>query len=136
MTPKRVSENGAMAIEAALVIPVFLIVSLMAIMLTAKTLETSSAARTTAEEAARAASQQQTQTGAYNAAKAVISKGAKSNTINCSDLVLDADLTPGGRVTATVTCTGESRALPGFPAQTIRKTGIANEVVDSFRSGP
>lgn len=128
-------ERGALALEAALVIPILLIISIAAISITARTLETDSVARATAEEAARAASQQQTQSGAYSAAQAVLDKGSDSENIVCSDLDLTADLQPGGQITASVTCVGSSQPLPGFPSKTVTKTKTAREIVDVYRSG-
>ncbi len=128
------NENGAVALEAALVLPILLIVSLATISITTRTLETDSAARATANEAARSASQQQTQAGAHNAAQTVLDKTSSNDAISCSDLILIADLQPGGQVTASITCTGQSQLVGGFGSKTITKTHTATEIVDTFRS--
>jgi|GEM_PF-4939586 len=128
-------ERGALALEAAIIIPILVIMAIGLISLTYITLQTDSMARSISDEAARAASQQQSQAGAYSAADNVLKNGNISSGILCDDLNLSADLSPGGLVTATVTCQGKSVLLPGFPAQTITKTHTSNEIVDLYRSG-
>jgi len=129
------SERGAASMEAALIIPTFLIVGLMVVSLIARNQTAVALAETSAQEAARAASLQDTQSGAFRVAKSIVlDNNASSERIVCELDRFDAELEPGGFVVLDVTCSGSSSPFPGFPGQNVRKTKTAFEPVDSFRS--
>ncbi len=131
----RGKERGSLALESAVILPLFVAVLFLIFWFTVIVQSTSSSAQTAAEEAARAASQQVTVSGARSAANNVVQSGSTSEGVVCSVVSLEADLSPNGFVEVAVTCSGTTKGFMGFASRDISKTATAIEVVDKRRSG-
>ena len=136
---RRPRERGAVSVEAALLIPVFVLVAALG---TAgwRIWWTGTQVQAAAESAARAASQAGTTTQANLLISQVVAADLATAGVHCSQLTTQADVSAvaavagnTGTVTVTVTCTVGMNDLlvPGLPGSvTVR--GDASEAIDPF----
>ena len=127
------SERGAISIEAALVLPIFLVVCLVFIGTISRNQQAASRAQSIANEAARAGSLQSTDDGAKSAIQKIIDESNNpDNHITCQVGDLETAMVPGGLVELTVSCTGKTVDLPGFLGVPVTQSATAYEVIDLF----
>lgn len=123
------ADRGSAPIEVVLLAPVLVLMILLAVVGgTAASVRIEADAAAAA--AARAASLQRDEATAAGEAQRVALAGLSERCLNAG-VDVNADLTPGGRVTVTVTCTVDTTGLPSFGAKTITTT--AHSPVDAWR---
>ncbi|MDX3321143.1 MULTISPECIES: TadE/TadG family type IV pilus assembly protein [unclassified Streptomyces] len=139
-TARARSDEGSVAIEAAIILPVLIMFLCMAIA-GGRIVISGAKIDSAAEDAAREASIHRTTASAQGAARAAASESLKDQGITCASTSVDIN-TGGlsvpvgqvGTVTVTVTCTVNlsDLLLPGVPgAKTL--TSTATSVVDQYR---
>lgn len=123
-------DRGSAPIEVVLLAPVLVLLIMLAVVGgTAASVRIEADAAAAA--AARAASLQRDDASAAGEAERVALAGLSDRCLNAG-VDVNADLTPGGRVTVTVTCTVDTTGLPEFGAKTI--TAVAHSPVDAWRA--
>lgn len=129
-TTRSRADRGSAPIEVVLATPVLIVLLMLAFVggrAASVQIETDAAAGA----AARTASLQRTHAAAVAEAERAVQASLSER---CGDAQVDinADLTPGGRVTVTLTCAIDTGGLP-FGAGTI--TSTAHSPVDTWRAG-
>jgi len=125
-------DRGSAPIEVVLLAPVLVLLIMFAVVGgTAASVRIE--ADRAAGDAARAASLQRTEGAALAAAQAA-AEATLSERCEGPAVSIDADLTPGGTVTVTITCTVDTTGMPSFGTRTITATG--QSPVDAWRAGP
>lgn len=124
-------ERGDMSIEAAIVAPVLFFLMFAGLLVAGRSIQAHNQAESAAQEAARAASLEQT-TGAAQAAgqRALDSNVSDTTGMTCTAAIDAADLLPGAVVEVEVTC--DTELVAGASASF---TATAFEVVDQYRQG-
>ncbi len=125
------SERGDMALEAAIVAPVLFFLMYAGLLVAGRSIQANNQAESAAQEAARAASLEQTP----GAAQAAGQRALDSNVVDtvgtsCIATIDAANLEPGSIIQVDVTC--EAELVAGRSATF---TAQAYEVVDRFRQG-
>jgi Flp pilus assembly protein TadG len=122
-------DRGSAPIEVVLLAPVLVLLIMLAVIGgTAASVRIE--AEAAAAAAARAASLQRDEATAAAEAERVALAGLSDRCLNAG-VDVNADFSPGGRVTVTVTCTVDTTGLPSFGTKTI--TSIAHSPVDAWR---
>lgn len=129
-------DRGSAAVEMAIVAPaVFML--LMLVIFAGRVTEAKREVQSAAATAARSASLQSDEPSARSAAEAAAAEAMDNAGLTCTPMEIEfghMDLSPGGSVNVTVSCTADvaSVALPGIaPDQTV--SAEATEVVDRYR---
>ena len=134
------TERGTVSVEAALLIPVLVLVAAVA-MAGWRVWWAGAQVQAAAEAAARAASVAGSAGQAHQAVGAVVEADLRTAGLHCADLTVQEDLaaaagpagTPGTvRVSITCTVTLDDLLVPGLPGSIIVR-GDASETVDVFR---
>ncbi len=139
MTARRApGERGSVAVETAVIAPA-LVALLLLVVFAGRVSQAEAEVRRAASEGARAASLENFEDAAQDAATARVTANLRDNSVVCSELDTEVDtsaLRPGGQVTVTVRCVADMAdvALLGVPGQ---RTFVARaiEVVDRYRGG-
>ena len=138
---KRTDHRGAVSVEAALLVPVLVLIAALA---TAgwRIWWASAQVQSAAEAGARVASQTINVRTAQSRVDAVVTADLRTAGVHCQPMVLRDDLAAvalpagvAGTVWVSVSCTVELRDLlvPGLPGS-VTVTGQATEAIDMFRS--
>jgi Flp pilus assembly protein TadG len=125
-------DRGSAPIEVVLLAPVLVLMIMLAVVG-----GTAASVRIEADAAAAAAARAASLQRDEGAAEAEAARAAEATlTERClgPQLSVDADLTPGGTVTVTITCTVDTTGLPSFGTRTT--TATAASPVDAWRAGP
>lgn len=124
-------ERGDVAVEAAIVAPVLFFLMFAGLLVAGRSIQAKSQAESAAQEAARAASLEQTPGAAVaSGQRALEANVADTVGMDCTAAIDAGDLTPGSLVEVEVTCDAELVAgkHTTFSARAV-------EVVDRFRQG-
>ncbi len=125
------SERGDVAVEAAIVAPVLFFLMFAGLLVAGRSIQAKSQAESAAQEAARAASLEQTPGAAVAAGQRVLAANVDDTVGMVCTAAIDAgDLSPGSVVEVEVSCDAE---LVAGRSSTFRARAI--EVVDRFRQG-
>ncbi len=125
------SERGDMALEAAIVAPVLFFLMFAGLLVAGRSIQANNQAESAAQEAARAASLEQTPGSAQAAGqRALDANVADTVGTTCSATIDASNLEPGAVIQVEVTC--EADLVAGRSASF---TASAFEVVDRFRQG-
>ncbi len=125
------SDRGDVAIEAAIVAPVLFFLMFAGLLVAGRSIQARNQAESAAQEAARAASLEQTPGAAVAAGqRALDSNVADTAGMVCSAAIAAASLEPGSVVEVQVTC--DARLIAGRQATFV---ATAFEVVDTYRQG-
>jgi Flp pilus assembly protein TadG len=131
MIERSASDRGDLAIEAAIVAPVLLFLMFAGLLVAGRSIQARNQAESAAQEAARAASLEQTPGAAAAAGqRALDSNVADTTGMTCSAAIAAANLEPGSIVEVEVTCDAE--LVVGRRATFV---ATAFEVVDTYRQG-
>lgn len=125
-------DRGSAPIEVILLAPVLVLMIMLAVVG-----GTAASVRIEADAAAAAAARAASLQRDEGAAEAEATRAAEATlTERCLGprVSVDADLTHGGTVTVTITCTIDTTGLPSFGTRTI--TATAASPVDAWRAGP
>ena len=138
MTPRLRTQDGTVAVEAALIAPVLLVLMLL-VVYAGRAAQADADVHTAAARAARAASLAADPTIAADTARATAAANLATAGIDCRTLTTTVDtdrLHAGGSVTVTVDCqvSNADLALLAVPG-TRWSTGTATHVVDVHRGG-
>lgn len=124
-------ERGDIAVEAAIVAPVLFFLMFAGLLVAGRSIQARSQAESAAQEAARAASLEQTPGAAIAAGQRVLAANVDDTVGMVCTAAIDAgDLRPGSVVEVEVSCDAE---LVAGRSSTFRARAI--EVVDRFRQG-
>lgn len=124
-------ERGDMAVEAAIVAPVLFFLMFAGLLVAGRSIQAHNQAESAAQEAARAASLEQTPSAAVSAGQRALDANVADTTgMTCVAAVQAGDLAPGSVVEVEVTCDAEF--VVGASA-TFR--AVAFETVDQYRQG-
>jgi Flp pilus assembly protein TadG len=125
------SEQGDLAIEAAVVAPVLFFLMFAGLLVAGRSIQARNQAESAAQEAARAASLEQTPGAASEAGRRALEANVSDTVgMDCSAVIDAGDLQPGSLVEVEVSCDAE---LVAGRRHTF--TAAAVEVVDRFREG-
>ena len=125
------AERGDVAVEAAIVAPVLFFLMFAGLLVAGRSIQARSQAESAAQEAARAASLQQTPAAAVAAGQAALTANVDDTVGMVCTAAIDAgDLAPGSVVEVEVRCDAE---LVAGRRSTFEARAI--EVVDRFRQG-
>lgn len=125
-------DRGSAPIEVVLLAPVLVLMIMLAVVggtAASVRIEADAAAAAAARAASLQRSEGTAETEAQRAAEATLTE-------RCLDpqVAVDTDLTPGGTVTVTITCTVDTTGMPAFGTRII--TATAASPVDTWRAGP
>lgn len=124
-------DRGDMAVEAAIVAPVLFFLMFAGLLVAGRSIQANNQAESAAQEAARAASLEQTPGSAQRAGQQALAGNVADTTgTTCSATIDAANLEPGSIVQVDVICQAELVA-----GRTATFTASAFEVVDRFREG-
>ncbi len=124
-------DRGDMAVEAAIVAPVLFFLMFAGLLVAGRSIQAHNQAESAAQEAARAASLEQTPGAAVAAGQRVLAANVDDTVGMVCTAAIDAgDLSPGSVVEVEVSCDAE---LVAGRSSTFRARAI--EVVDRFRQG-
>lgn len=124
-------ERGGLAIEAAIVSPVLFFLMFAGLLVAGRSIQARSQAESAAQEAARAASLQQTPAAAAAAGQQALEANVDDTVgMVCTAAIQTGDLSPGSLVEIEVVCDAELVA-----GRSSTFTARAVEVVDRFRQG-
>ncbi len=124
-------ERGDVAVEAAIVAPVLFFLMFAGLLVAGRSMQAKSQAESAAQEAARAASLEQTPGAAVAAGQRVLAANVDDTVgMVCTGAIDAGDLSPGSVVEVEVSCDAE---LVAGRSSTFRARAI--EVVDRFRQG-
>ena len=127
----RCGERGDVSIEAAIVAPVLFFLMFAGLLVAGRSVQAKSQAESAAQEAARAASLEQTSGAAIAAGQRAMAANVDDATgMTCAASIETGDLGPGSLVEVEVSC--DADLVVGRSATF---TGRAVEVVDRFREG-
>ncbi|MGH1489760.1 MAG: TadE/TadG family type IV pilus assembly protein [Acidimicrobiales bacterium] len=124
-------DRGDFAIEAAVIAPVLFFLMFSGLMVAGRSIQAHNQAESAAQEAARAASLEQTPGAAVAAGRRALDSNISDATgLTCTAAIAAANLEPGSVVEVEVTC--DTELVAGR-----RATFVANayEVVDTYRQG-
>ncbi len=125
------SERGDVAVEAAIIAPVLFFLMFAGLLVAGRSIQARSQAESAAQEAARAASLEQTPGAAVAAGQRVLAANVDDTVgMVCTGAINAGDLSPGSVVEVEVSCDAE---LVAGRSSTFRARAI--EVVDRFRQG-
>lgn len=125
------SDRGDLAVEAAIVTPVLFFLMFAGLLVAGRSIQANNQAESAAQEAARAASLEQTPGAAMVAGQAALDANVSDTTgMVCTANIDAADLDPGSVVEVEVTCVADLVA-----GRQATFTASAFEVVDRFRQG-
>lgn len=125
------SDRGDMAIEAAVVAPVLLFLMFAGLLVAGRSLQARNQAESAAQEAARAASLEQTPGAAVAAGQRALDSNVSDTTgMDCTATIAAPTLEPGSVVEVQVTC--DAQLVVGRRATFV---ATAYEVVDTYRQG-
>lgn len=125
------SAGGDMAIEAAIVAPVLFFLMFAGLLVAGRSIQARNQAESAAQEAARAASLEQTPGAANSAGQRALDSNVSDTTgMVCTATIRAGTLEPGSVVEVDVSCTAE---LVAGRRATFNATAI--EVVDHYRQG-
>lgn len=139
MTRRKRDEGGSVPLEVALVAPAILGL-LMLVMFSARVTRSKAEVQNAAAAAARAATLTSNEPDALEAAQEVAEDNLDNADITCDPVVISlgsgTDLTPGGQVVVSITCTAtvSDLALVALPGA-YDFTATSTEVIDTFRGG-
>jgi Flp pilus assembly protein TadG len=124
-------ERGDVAVEAAIVAPILFFLMFAGLLVAGRSIQARSQAESAAQEAARAASLQQTPGAAVAAGQQALEANVDDTVgMTCTAAIETGDLSPGSLVTVEVSCDADLVA-----GRTSTFTARAVEVVDRFRQG-
>ncbi|MDA8370672.1 MAG: pilus assembly protein [Nocardiopsaceae bacterium] len=133
------AQRGSAPVELTILTPVLLLL-VMLIMLAGRVTGAQSIADEVAHDAARAASLERTPQQAEAAARSIAESTLQTYDLRCQEatLVLDhGGLSPGGTVTATLTCHVALKDLSGLGVSGSHAVnGESTVVIDTFRGAP
>ena len=131
------SDDGTLAVEAAIVAPVLLVLMLL-VVYAGRAAQTDADVRSAAARAARAASLTGDTASAEAAATGIATANLATAGITCATTSIEvaADIRAGGTVTVTVGCqvTNTDLAMLAVPGSRW-STATATQVVDTYRGG-
>ena len=133
MTPARRSgsDRGDLAVEAAIVAPVLFFLMFAGLLVAGRSVQARNQAESAAQEAARAASLEQTPGAATEAGRRALEANVSDTVgMDCIAVIDAGDLRPGSLVEVQVSCDAELAAGRRYTF-----TAAAVEVVDRFREG-
>lgn len=124
-------ERGDMAVEAAIIAPVLFFLMFAGLLVAGRSIQARNQAESAAQEAARAASLEQTPAAATAAGnQALVANVSDTTGMTCDATINAASLEPGSVVEVRVDC------LADFVAgQQATFTATAFEIVDQYREG-
>jgi Flp pilus assembly protein TadG len=131
-------DRGSAAVEAAIIAPAVIALLLLVVM-AGRVVQADGEVQSAASAAARAGSQQRSESAAIAAAEQTVDENLVDAGLSCTPLAevtVEADVRPGEEVQVTVVCTVQlgDMALLNVPGtRTFQAT--ATEVVDTFRGG-
>ncbi len=124
-------DRGDMAVEAAIVAPVLFFLMFAGLLVAGRSIQAHNQAESAAQEAARAASLEQTPGAAMAAGQRALDGNVSDTTgMVCTAAIAAANLDPGSIVEVEVTCDAE--LVAGRSATFV---ATAYEVVDTYRQG-
>lgn len=124
-------ERGDLAVEAAVVVPVLFFLMFTGLLVAGRSIQAKNQAESAAQEAARAASLQQTPDAATAAGQqALLANVSDTTGMICTAVIDAASLEPGSVVEVRVDCSAD---LLAGRSHTFSATAF--EVVDRFRQG-
>ena len=124
-------ERGDMAIEAAIVAPVLFFLMFAGLLVAGRSMQARNQAESAAQEAARAASLEQSPAAAAAAGRRALDSNLSDTTgMTCSAIIDVANLLPGSVVEVEVAC--DTELVAGKRATFTAK---AFEIVDQYRQG-
>ena len=124
-------DRGDLAIEAAIVAPVLFFLMFAGLLVAGRSIQARNQAESAAQEAARAASLEQTPGAAVAAGQRALDGNVGDTTgMACSAAIAAASLSPGSVVEVEVTC--NAQLIAGRQATFV---ATAYEVVDTYRQG-
>ncbi len=124
-------DRGDMAVEAAIVAPVLFFLMFAGLLVAGRSIQANNQAESAAQEAARAASLEQSPSAAVAAGQRALDANVADTTgMTCTGAIQAGDLSPGSVVEVEVTCDAEF--VVGASA-TFR--AVAFETVDQYREG-
>lgn len=125
------ADRGELAVEAAIVAPVLFFLMFAGLLVAGRSIQAHNQAESAAQEAARAASLEQTPGAAVAAGqRALVSNVSDTTGMSCSAAIDAGSLEPGSVVAVQVTCDAE--LVLGRSASF---DATAFEVVDTYRQG-
>jgi Flp pilus assembly protein TadG len=126
-----IDERGDVAVEAAIVTPILFFLMFAGLLVAGRSIQAKSQAESAAQEAARAASLEQTPAAAVAAGQQAMAANVDDTVgMDCTAAIEAGDLAPGSFVEVEVNCDAELVA-----GRHSTFTGRAVEVVDRFRQG-
>ncbi|MEM9655383.1 MAG: TadE/TadG family type IV pilus assembly protein, partial [Actinomycetota bacterium] len=126
-----VSDRGDMAVEAAIVAPVLFFLMFAGLLVAGRSIQAKNQAESAAQEAARAASLEQTPAAATEAGNRALEANVSDTTgMDCAATINAASLEPGSIVEVRVDCRADLVA-----GRQATFTATAFEVVDQYRQG-
>lgn len=130
-TDRGATDRGDFAIEAAVIAPVLFFLMFAGLLVAGRSIQARNQAESAAQEAARAASLEQTPGAAVAAGQRALDSNLSDTTgISCSAAIDAASLDPGSIVEVQVTC--DTELVAGRNATFVAS---AFEVVDTYRQG-
>ena len=124
-------DRGDMAVEAAIVAPVLFFLMFGGLLVAGRSIQARNQAESAAQEAARAASLQQTPAAAVAAGNTALAANVSDTTgMTCQATINAANLEPGSVVEVQVDCLADLVA-----GRQALFTAVAFEVVDQYRQG-
>ncbi|MEM7273161.1 MAG: TadE/TadG family type IV pilus assembly protein [Actinomycetota bacterium] len=124
-------DRGDLAVEAAIVVPVLFFLMFFGLLVAGRSIQARNQAESAAQEAARAASLEQTPGAAAAAGQRALQANVSDTTgMTCTAAIQAASLEPGSVVEVRVDCLAD---LVAGRSHTF--TATAFEVVDRFRQG-
>lgn len=131
------SDDGTLAVEAAIVAPVLLMLMLL-VVYAGRAAQTDADVRSAAARAARAASLTADPSAADSAARDIAVANLATAGVACAstDIAVDADMRAGGTVTVTIGCEVANADLAMLAVPGTRwSSATASQVVDTHRGG-
>lgn len=124
-------QRGDMAVEAAIIAPVLFFLMFAGLLVAGRSIQARNQAESAAQEAARAASLEQTPGAAIAAGQRALDANVSDTTgMACTAAIAAANLDPGSVVEVEVTCAAD--LVAGRQATFV---ATAFEVVDTYRQG-
>lgn len=126
----RPNDEGSIAVEAAIVLPLFVALTFTTLLVAGGSIRAKQQASFAAQQAARAASLEQTPTAAQRTAETYLTTNSTRSGLTCTPTIDAGSMSPGSLITVTVSCEAD---LIGGLSSTFNATAI--EVVDNYREG-